>query len=393
MTGWDSFAGATSFVLPLEGIGLIRMCLQEVGKSLQEVGKGLQEVGKGLQEVGRGLQEVGRGRQAVGKGQQAVERGRQAVGRSRPAVGRSRPAVGRGRQAAGRGVQVLGRGVQRSIASNLSNRKHSPSPVMNISDVIGDRYLQSGPLLVHSTPIHFLRRGPMVRTCKWTAEEVIAKSAEQKDLLVDYGAGLTSRVSQSVLDVVINGSGKLMEGCRKKVDSHASRSATTQLQRQSLREVARFLRDRRKAIGDEFTDDKGTRDTFGLNLTVNARSLVSVTSALEVFMNAANDHADKIAAAGITAEDVAKLKQYQDSIEHREQGQEGKKLSAKASTAARNVLQVEIEKAMVKVVNAAAMVYEDRPEVVALFKSTLPKTKRSSRKRAPKNPSTEPVSK
>ncbi|HCF56838.1 MAG TPA: hypothetical protein DFS52_02430 [Myxococcales bacterium] len=63
--------------------------------------------------------------------------------------------------------------------------------------------------------------------------------------------------------------------------------------------------------------------------------------------------------------------------------------TAKASTTSRKALQLKVEKSLIKIVTTAELVFEDRPEVLALFRSALPSSR--SRKPRDKQPDEKPT--
>ncbi len=223
----------------------------------------------------------------------------------------------------------------------------------------------------------------MAQQCKWTANEVIAKSAQQAELFGEYGPQLESRTGPEVLNTVRTGSAALRDTQRRSVDSRGDKSATTRSQTTRLKGAAKFLVARRNAITKRYVDDPGVKKAFGIGDEFNRTSLSSVTIALERFITAAEENPAQARAAMVSEEDVAQMKQYLAEINQSESSQEGMKTTSKLSTAERNAIQRDLEEAMVKVVTAATLVFEDQPEVVALFKSTLPATKRSAKKPTP----------
>jgi hypothetical protein len=221
----------------------------------------------------------------------------------------------------------------------------------------------------------------MVERCRWSRRDVIAKASQLKNLLNSYGPALEHRVGREAIDFVSEGNHKLWASSLVQADRQNEKTATRQIQCQSVDAAIGFLLARRGAIRAQFRRDKGTRDSFGLSVRLRRSSIHTVTGAYEVFVSAAEAEPEKARAAGIADEDIVEMRRILAALEDGEQSHGGKKLSAKASTAARNELQLELEAAIEKIVRAAAMTFADRPEVVMLFKSALPK--RISRRQAP----------
>ncbi|HCF57611.1 MAG TPA: hypothetical protein DFS52_06410 [Myxococcales bacterium] len=223
----------------------------------------------------------------------------------------------------------------------------------------------------------------MAARCKWNSEEVIAKSAQQAKLFPDYGPQIEARTGPEVLNSVVTGSAKLRDTQLQNTDSRGDKCATTESQTNRLKATAAFLSTRRKAIAKRYPGDAAIKKAFGISDHLNNTSVASVTSAFKRFITAAEADPAQARAAMVTEEDVARMKQHLADINQNEGSQEGMKTTSKLSTAERNAIQCDLEEAMVKIVTAATLVFEDQPEVVALFKSTLPATKRSAKKPTP----------
>ncbi|MGI5864759.1 MAG: hypothetical protein ACOX6T_22295 [Myxococcales bacterium] len=220
----------------------------------------------------------------------------------------------------------------------------------------------------------------MVLQCRWNVDEVIAKSAQQAELFGSYGTQIEARTGPEVLNTVTAGSVKLRDAHRKSLDSRGDKGATTQSQTTRLKAAAKFLVARRKAIMKRYAADPGIKKAFGIGDEFNSTSLSSVNAAFERFITAAEANPEHARAAMVTEEDIAQMRQHLQDINKNEDEQEGMKISSKLTTAERNTIQFEVEEAMIKVVTAATLVFEDQPDVVALFKATLPASKRSNKK-------------
>jgi hypothetical protein len=222
----------------------------------------------------------------------------------------------------------------------------------------------------------------MVEKTKWRTEDVIVKSGELGKLSTEHHEVLVVRVGEETINKVVTAPERLQESYSSQADSRNDKTATTSSQHQLRREVTRFLGKRRNAISKAFPRDKATKQDFGIGAgpPPAANSPDSLNASLVSFISAGEAAPAKLAAAGITADDIAKLKQYSEQLVSGRKNQSHVATSAKTSTVARNNLQRDVETAMVKIVTAAEMIFEKQPDVVALFKSTLPKPRTGSRK-------------
>lgn len=215
---------------------------------------------------------------------------------------------------------------------------------------------------------------------KWSTEEVIAGCIKQSELITTHGGPVVAIVGEETRDVVLTGATQLREKSRTHTGNQNSKAAETQLQRQRLDDAADYLVNRRQCIESAFTD-KATRKEFGLPARLMRNSAKSVTHALALFITGAEKNPEKLKTACIPAENIAKMKQLLKDVEAGEDVQEGAKSTAKVSTTQRNELQCSVEAAMIKVVNAAGIAWEAKPEIVELFRATLPKSRRGKSSR------------
>jgi hypothetical protein len=220
----------------------------------------------------------------------------------------------------------------------------------------------------------------MVETTKYKPTDVIAKLGEQTKLLGEYGERIRPKVGDDAYNLILNGQAKLMESFSQQNDARGDKVASTQGQTKTCGEAMKLLNDFRQAIIKAFPKDNATKEEFGIGMPVRSRSAESIHTAFERFITAAEATPEKAAAALLSAEDIARMKELRDKLVVSRANQTGMKTSAKASTLARKQLQADIETAMAKVVTAATLIFSKQPEVVALFKSTLPKTHSGSRK-------------
>jgi hypothetical protein len=214
---------------------------------------------------------------------------------------------------------------------------------------------------------------------KYKPEDVIVKSGELAKLTRQYDV-VRQRVGDEVVNTVVNGPARLQASYSAQTDTHGDKVATSKGQHQSRAKWTKYLMDRRKAISKAFPKDDETKELFGIGMPVNPDSPDTVHAGYERFITAGEAAPEKLAAAFIPAEDIAKMKEYRDQFVVGRTNQSGLAASAKDATLARKKLQSEIEAAMIKIVSAATLLFEDRPDVVALFKGTLPKARRGSRK-------------
>jgi hypothetical protein len=224
---------------------------------------------------------------------------------------------------------------------------------------------------------------------KWATEDVIVKCSEQGDLLKgDYGNAIKTRVPEEIINRVVTGAALLQASYASQTDLRGDKQAGNQKLFQDRGEAVRFLMDRRKAIGKAYSKDQATKDEFGIGLTINVSVPDSVNASYERFLTAADAAPEKLAKAFITAEDIAKMRDYAQKVAAARTGQATVVNQSKLSTKARKDLQCSIEEAMVQIVTAATLVFDKQPDVIALFKSTLPKKRSTSRKgKAATNPS------
>jgi hypothetical protein len=222
----------------------------------------------------------------------------------------------------------------------------------------------------------------MADITKHKPTDVIAKIGEQTKLFGEYGEPIRRKIGDETYNLVLTGQARLFESFSHQTDSQGDRVASTQAQKQTCRQAVKRLMSFRQAISKAFPKDKVTKEEFGIGMEVKFQSPEAVHSGIVRFVTAAEAAPEKAAAALLSTDDIARLKSMLDEIVTIRANQTGMKTSAKASTLARKKLQADIEAAMTRVVTAATLVFEDQPEVVALFRSTLPKRKRSSRKAA-----------
>jgi hypothetical protein len=222
---------------------------------------------------------------------------------------------------------------------------------------------------------------------------VIAGTGKLGKLLSEHGKSIEERLGEDVVNTVINAPEQLQAFDSSQSDVQGDKSATFLAQRQLREDAAGFVADRCKVISIFLREDKAAKRDFGIGRSMNVTSPNTIHKALTSFISASEAAPAKVTAAGITPAEIARMKELAAQIVTGRKLQAGSVAAAKSATVARNLLQIKVENAMIKVVATAALVYRDtRPELVELFEATLPKSRGGSRKKKPASkPETEKV--
>jgi hypothetical protein len=219
----------------------------------------------------------------------------------------------------------------------------------------------------------------MAQTTRWPFEELVPKSAEQSNLLRSHGGPIVEILGEETCNVVHGAAARLQALGLNQADRHNTRSTKTKSLKKTLDSAAEYLIPRRKMIEAEYSDDD-VRAAFGLNVKIGQRSPQVLATAYDLFIKAGEKHPELLKKAGVPEKSLAFMKETLQALQSGDLSQEGAKTEAKVSTAERRAAHIEVEAAMLKVVNAAAIAYEGQPDMVALFKATLPKKRSSTRK-------------
>jgi len=213
---------------------------------------------------------------------------------------------------------------------------------------------------------------------------VIASTGKQGKLLSEHGKPIEERLGEEIINTVLTAPEQLQAFDSSQSDVQGDKSATFLTQRQLRKAAAEFVADRRRVIAIAFPEDKATRRDFGIGRSMNVTSPNTIHKALTSFISASEAAPAKLAAGGIPPAEIAHPKGLGSQLATGHELQAGSVAAAKSATVARNLLQIKVENAMIKVAATAALVYRDtKPELVELFEATLPKSRGGSRKKKP----------
>lgn len=218
---------------------------------------------------------------------------------------------------------------------------------------------------------------------KWDIDETIRGSTQLGHLVAQHRGELESRLAAGTIEGLDADTDVLRGKQRGVKDARSDKKASTESQQQKLAEAADIISTFRQSVRSHYPTNPEVRQAFGVGERLDPRSMDSVTSAIEMFVTEATEHAEVARVAAILPSDVELLAETLSELNGGDEVQEGKKVGSRKATQERNAAHLRVEDTMTRIVAVARIVFRKQPDILEQFEATLPTT-RGSRKHAKK---------
>ncbi|MEK7866720.1 MAG: hypothetical protein AAB434_08545 [Planctomycetota bacterium] len=206
----------------------------------------------------------------------------------------------------------------------------------------------------------------------WRPAVAMRVGEEAFKLASDHRAELESRLSAGLID----GLGADVALLRGTTVGAAAASAEKRSATLTQGEAAHRGRDLvvaiRSVVRGAEPDDKAFQKAFGVGEAAVTRKILSVDSALEMILRAAETYPERTRALGILPEDLDEVRRVRGALHAAGDTQGAKVLSAKVATTLRYEAQARVQAAVRRLVGAAPLAFRGQPQVARLFRDLIP---------------------